>query len=91
MVIFLYNLYIFVWKQYFWGPPLHHLIFDWLSWGLTTHQLLLVILCCVVSQRKGDEIVVEMKERDRGEWKMNESDETEEIKTFPLYPYLLQG
>ena len=23
--------------------------------------------------------------------KMNESEETEEIKTFPLYPYLLQG
>ena len=22
---------------------------------------------------------------------MNESEETEEIKTFPLYPYLLQG
>ena len=24
-------------------------------------------------------------------WKMNESEETEEIKTFLLYPYLLQG
>ena len=32
-----------------------------------------------------------MKERDRGERKMNDSEETEEIKTFPLYPYLLQG
>ena len=33
-----------------------------------------------------------MKERDRGgKRKMNESEETEEIKTFPLYPYLLQG
>ena len=31
-----------------------------------------------------------MKERDRGERKMNENEETEEIKTFPLYPYLLQ-
>ena len=31
-----------------------------------------------------------MKERDSGERKMNESEETEEIKTFPLYPYLLQ-
>ena len=29
--------------------------------------------------------------RDRGERKMNDSEETEEIKTFPLYPYLLQG
>ena len=32
-----------------------------------------------------------MKERDKGERKTNESDRTEEIKTFPLYPYLLQG
>ena len=49
---------------------------------------------CVVSQRKGEdrqETVEEMKERDRGERKMNESEETEEIKTFPLYLYLLQG
>ena len=37
-----------------------------------------------------DEIVEEMKERDRGERKMNESEETEEIKTFLLYSYLLQ-
>ena len=39
-----------------------------------------------VSQRKGEEkleIVKEMKERDRGERKMNESEETEEIKAFP--------
>ena len=32
-----------------------------------------------------------MKERDRGDKKINESKETEEIKTFLLYPYLLQG
>ena len=30
------------------------------------------------------EIVEEMKERDKGERKMNDSKETEEIKTFPL-------
>ena len=42
-------------------------------------------------RREIEEIVEEMKERDRGERKMNESDGTEEIKTFPLYPYLLQG
>ena len=31
-------------------------------------------------------------ERDgQGERKMNESEGTEEIKTFPLYPYLLKG
>ena len=38
-----------------------------------------------------EEMVEEMKERDWGERNMNESEETEEIKTFPLYPYLLQG
>ena len=37
------------------------------------------------------EILEEMKERDRGERKMNESEETEEIKTLPLYLYLLHG
>ena len=35
--------------------------------------------------RRGDE------ERDRGERKMNNSKETEEIKTPHFYPYLLQG
>ena len=34
-----------------------------------------------------EEIIEEMKERDREE----ESKGTEEIKAFPLYPYLLQG
>ena len=53
-----------------------------------TCQPLWVIL--VISQRKGDEIVEEMKERDRVEGKMNDSEETE-IKIFPLYSYLLQG
>ena len=33
----------------------------------------------------GDEREVQGRKR-----KMNESEETEEIKTFPLYPYLLQ-
>ena len=36
-------------------------------------------------------VVEESKERGRGERKMNESEETEEIKTFPLNSYLLQG
>ena len=31
-----------------------------------------------------------MEEPDRGERKMNDSEETEEIKTLPLYHYLLQ-
>ena len=42
-------------------------------------------------RREIEEIVKQMQEKDRGERKMNESEETEEIKTFILYPYLLQG
>ena len=67
---------------------------DWLSWGLKTHLPFWVILCRLPEKgkREIEEIVVEeMKERDRGERKMNESKEIEEIKTFTLYPYLLQG
>ena len=42
-------------------------------------------------ERETEEIVEEMKKKDRGERKMIDSEETEEIKTFPLYPNLLQG
>ena len=42
-------------------------------------------------REKREEIVKEMKERAWEERGRNESEETEEIKTFPLYPYLLQG
>ena len=44
-------------------------------------------------EREIEEIVEVLKERDTGEIsrKTNESEETEEIKTFPLYPHLLQG
>ena len=38
-----------------------------------------------------EEIVEEMKETDWEVRKMNENDETEEINTFPLNPYLLEG
>ena len=64
-----------------------------MCWGLTKYQPLLVILCRLPEKgkREIEEIVDEMKERDRGARKMNESEETEEIKTFPLNPYLLQG
>ena len=56
-----------------------------LSWGLTTRQPLWVILCRLPEKggREIDKIVEEMKERDRGERKMNESEETGEIKTSP--------
>ena len=58
-----------------------------------TRQLLWVILCHLPEKgrREIEEIVEKMNERDRGERKMNDREETEEIKTFPLYPYLLQG
>ena len=46
---------------------------------------------CHLPEKGTREIVEEMKERDRGEWKMNETEKTEEIITFSLYPYLLQG
>ena len=59
-------------------------------WGLTTRQPLWVILCRLPEKGRW-EIVKVIKERDRGERKMIDSEETEEIKTFPLYPYLLQG
>ena len=64
-----------------------------LCWGLTTRQPLSVILCHLPEKgrREIEEIVEEMKARDRRDRKMNESVETEEIKTFLLCPYLLQG
>ena len=55
-----------------------------------TCQPLWVILCHL-PEKGSREIVVEMKERDREEKKMNEREETEKIITFPLYPYLQQG
>ena len=58
--------------------------------GFNVRQPLWVIFCRLPEKGRR-EIVKEMKERDRGERKMNDSEETEEIKTFPLYPYLLQG
>ena len=57
---------------------------DWLiELGLTTHQPLWVILCCLPEKgrREIEETVEEMKERDRGERK-NESEETEETSKF---------
>ena len=68
-------------------------IIDWLCWGLTTRQPLWVILCRLPEKGRKviEEIVEEIKERDREERNRNESKETEEIKIFPIYPYLLQG
>ena len=57
-----------------------------LNWGLTTRQPLWVILCRLPEQgrREIEEIVEEVKKRDRGERKMNESEGTEEKKFPPL-------
>ena len=42
-------------------------------------------------REKREEIVEEMKERDRDERGTGMKVKKQEIKTFPLYPYLLQG
>ena len=42
-------------------------------------------------EKRDEEIVEAMKEMDRKKRNRNENEETEEIKTFPLHPYLLQG
>ena len=64
-----------------------------MCWDLTTRQPLLVILCRLPEKgrREIEEIVEDTEERGRGERKMNESEETEEIKTFPLYAFMVQG
>ena len=59
-----------------------------------THQLLWVSLCCLPEKgrKEIEEIVEEMKEKGQArKRKINESEETEEITTCPLFPYLLQG
>ena len=68
-------------------------LLHWLCWGLTIRQPLWVILCRLPEKGRKviEEIVEEIKERDREERNRNESEETEEIKIFPIYPYLLQG
>ena len=63
-----------------------------LCWGLTTRQPLWVILCRLPEKgrKEIEEIVEEMKEEQGRKRNRNEREETEEIKTFPLYLYLLQ-
>ena len=64
-----------------------------LCWGLTARPLLRFILCRLPEKGREEieERVEEMKERVREERKMNDREETEEIKTLPLHPYLLQA
>ena len=58
-----------------------------------TRQPLWVVLLHLPEKGRRDieEIVEEMKEKDRGERKLNESQDKEDIKTFHCYPNLLQG
>ena len=58
-----------------------------------THQPLWVILCHLPEKGRKEivEIVEEMKESDREERLTGMKAKKEEIKTFPLYPYLLQA
>ena len=49
------------------------------------------VLSPIERKKEIEDIVEEMKERDREERGKLMKEETEEIKTFPLYPYLLQG
>ena len=52
-----------------------------------------VILCRLPEKgrKEIEERVEEIKEGQGRKRNRNESEETEEIKTFPLYPYPLQG
>ena len=66
---------------------------NWLCWGVMTHQPLWVILCRLPEKgrKEIEEIVEEMNEKEKRKRNRNKSGETEEkVKTFPLYPYLLQ-
>ena len=57
--------------------------------GLTKCQPLWVILWGL-PEKESKEIVEGMREEQGRKRNRNESEETEEMKTFPLYPYLLQ-
>ena len=63
-----------------------------LCWGLTC-QSLCIILCCLPEKGRTDrrDSREDDSEGQGVKRKRNESVETEEIKIFPLYPYLLQG
>ena len=81
---------------YGWGSeqfPRYNTFYELIVLGFTTRQPLWVILCRLPEKgrRVTEEIVEEMREEQGRKRNRNESEETEEIKTFPLYPYLLQG
>ena len=63
---------------------------DWLCLGLTTPQYVDHFVSSPREREKRDSRRDEREGQGRKR-NRNESDETDEIKTFPLYPYLLQG
>ena len=67
-------------------------LIDWLL-GLMTHQPLCVILCSLPEKgrKEIEEIVEEMKERDREERGTGMKRKKQKSSNIPLYPYLLQG
>ena len=67
-------------------PYCYKVMCYWLCWGLTTRQPLWVILCRTPEKGR-KEIVEDERDRQGRKRKINESEETEEIKTFPFYPY----
>ena len=85
-----YTIYSDMTAQKFWVGMVN---LDSLCWGLTTIQPLWVVLCCLPEKRRKEieEIVEGMKERNREERGTGMKVKNKEIKTFPLYPYLLQG
>ena len=68
---------------------LPHITLYWLCWRLRTHQPKWVILCRLPEKGRR-EIVEETKVGQGRKRKIHESEETDEIKTFPFYPHLLQ-
>ena len=67
--------------------------FDWLLGFNNTSTLVCHFVLSPREREKSDRRDSRREEREGQGWKRNrnESEETEEIKTFPLYPYLLQG
>ena len=87
--LFIFNLYL----KFILGLENCNRIIRNLCWGLTILQPFWVILCRLSEKGREEKRDSRRDEREEQGRKRNrnESEETEEIKTFPLYPYLLQG
>ena len=56
-----------------------------------THQPLWVIFMLSPREREKRDRREDVREGQGRKWNRNKSEETQEIKTLPFYPYLLQG